>query len=378
MRVDFKKCFIIGLVLLLHQNLVLATTTKSKSTAIQLINGLPYVEVMINGKGPYLFGFDTGFGAELELDAELAKELNIVVSGQTAVGDGSGVNEITLNTAKISNIRIGDYLRSNCTAVLRTNARKNVSGMENVKGIIGIGLFPKHKIVIDYPKLQFSVESEDLPNANDKYIFDYEEVGGGVPRIKLTVGSFYLNAVIDTRSMSGEFKIPTEIAEKLTFLTTPKLIGKGRTISNTIDINEVKIKEEIAIGQLIFIEPTITYPSLNENAIIGSKVLQKFSIAIDTKNKRIQFTKGIEPKKNEQLLEYTGKYGDRTLTVVGDFLYIQRPNGAVLKMLPKNKDEFTLEIVPNAILQFERDATNQIKSIKVSKGDGKWEIADKS
>lgn len=378
MKVLLKRSFIIGLVLFFAPIWALGCRFQSEPTPVQLINGLPYVEVMINGKGPFLLGFDTGFGAELELDADLAKELNIAVTGTTQIGDGSGINEVTLDTGTVNSIQIGSHSAVNCTAILRSNARKNVPGMENVKGILGMRLFPAHKVTIDYPKRLFWAEKGDLPKANNKDILDYEEVGGGIPQIKIKVGSFSLNALIDSRSMSGEFKIPQEIVGKLSFITTPKLIGKGRTVSNTIEINEVKIKEDISIGALIFNEPTITYPSLNENVLIGSRLLQKFTITIDSKNKRIQLIKGIEPKKNEQLLEYAGKYGDRTLTVDGDFLYIQRPNGRILKLLPKGKDEFTLEVVPDAVLVFERGADNKIKSIKVRKGNNPWEIADKS
>lgn len=378
MKVFLKRCFIIGLVLFLAPNWASGSCFQPEPTPIQLINGLPYIEVIINGKGPFLMGFDTGFGAELELDADLAKELGIAVTGKTQIGDGSGINEITLDTGTVNSIKIGNHPAANCTALLRSNARKNIPGMENVKGIIGIGLFPEHKVTIDYPKRLFSVEKGSLPKSNSKDILDYSEVGGGIPQIKIKVGNFNLTALIDSRSMSGEFKIPQEIAEKLSFLGTPKLIGRGRTVSNTIEINEVKIKENITLGDLVFNEPTITYPSLNENALIGSRLLQKFSITIDSKNKRIQFVKGAEPKKNEQLLEYAGKYGDRTVTVDGDFLYIQRPNGGVLKLLPKGKDEFTLEVVPDAVLVFERSADNKIKSIKVRKGDNLWETAEKS
>lgn len=320
-----------------------AQTKVTEPIVVKLINGLPHIEVLINNKGPFLFGLDSSFGAEMELDIDLANELEIKKSGQTAIGDGSSNNLVTLDLGTINSVKIGNEIKNNISAILRNSEMRKRQGMENVKGIIGMGMFPEHRITIDYPRLTFLTEKGNLPIANNKDIFDYEEVGGGISKINIKVGNTNIKAVIDSRSMSGEFKIPEEIAKKLTFLTTPKLVGKGRTISSTIDINEVQIKESIELGQFIFNEPTITYPSLNQDAIIGAKLLQKFIITIDTKNKRLQLVKGIESKKNKDLLEYEGQFGDRKLTVEGDFLYIQRPNGVVLKMLPRTKMNLPLK-----------------------------------
>ncbi len=345
---------------------------------VKLINGLPYLEASINGKGPYLFGFDSGFGGQLELDADLAETLHLNTNGQTVVGDGSGNNEVTLQTTFVPHFKIGNYASSGCTAILRQQARKNVPGMEAVKGIIGMGMFPDQLLTLDYPQQLFSISEGSLPKADNQSVFDYEAVGGGIPKIKIQAGNQELEAVIDTRSMSGSFKIPEQTATKLTFLTSPKLIGKGRTISNTIEINEVQIQETIKVGQFLFEKPLITYPSLNENAIIGSVFLQSFSVTIDTKSHRLQLKKGPEPQKNKELLIYEGWFGDRHFTIEGNHLYVQRPGGQKLKMLQTAADTFTLELVPEAILQFERDAANTIQSVKVSKGDGRWETANKT
>lgn len=344
---------------------------------IQLINGLPYIHISINNKGPFLFGFDSGFGAAMELDADLAAELGIKATDKTAIGDGSG-NTVTLDMGVVPTVEIGKETMQKVNAILRNSPRKQQPGMENVKGIIGIGMFPNHKVSIDYPNLLFSAEAGNLPAANGKDIFDYVPVGGGVPEIEITVGTTKVRAVIDSRSMSAEFKIPQQVAAKLTYLTEPRVIGKGRTVSSVIDVIEVKIKESIQLGQYIYPEPVITYPSLNETAIIGSKLLKKFVVTIDSKNKRIQLMKGEEPKENSELAQYTGTYaGERTITAERGFLYMKRAAGSVLKMLPLGKDEFTIEVAPNSVLKFERDGSNKIIAIRVTRGDGNWETAGK-
>lgn len=353
-------------------------TASTTLVPIQLIGGLPYIEVSIAGKGPFLFGFDSGFGGEMELDSELASTLQISASGSQRIGDGSGQNEANLPTALVKNTSVGNYHVAQTVAVLRRNARSNIPGMENVKGILGMRFFGQRQITIDYPKLLFGISSESLPKANNTDVFDYSEVGGGVPMLQIKIGNSVVNAVVDSRSMSGSFKIPQGIAEKLTFITTPKLVGQGRTISSTIDINQVQVAEAIIFGKFVFEKPTITFPALNENAIIGAGLLRKFAITIDIKHHRIRFVEGEPSKTGEKLAQYTGQFGDRTVSADGNSLYIQRPGGMLLRMLPKSGDEFGLEAVAGATLKFGRDAAQKIISLQINKGDGQWEVAEKS
>lgn len=105
--------------------------------------------------------------------------------------------------------------------------------------------------------------------------------------------------------------------------------------------------------------------------------MENNKITIDCKNKRIEFIKA-EVKSNPTLDQYAGRYGDRTISVKGDAIFIQRPGGTILKMIEKSKDNFTLEAGPNAILQFERNQKNEIIAINVSHGNGDWERAEKN
>ncbi len=78
------------------------------------------------------------------------------------------------------------------------------------------------------------------------------------------------------------------------------------------------------------------------------------------------------------LNKYTGQYGDRTIALDNEgFLYIQRPGGLRLRMLHKEKDAFKLYIMPIASVVFMRGEENSIIGLKVSKGDGKWEYAQR-
>jgi hypothetical protein len=49
----------------------------------------PAVEVMVNGRGPFLFAIDTGATDDARIDSSLIEKLGLRVSGTDMVGDGS-------------------------------------------------------------------------------------------------------------------------------------------------------------------------------------------------------------------------------------------------------------------------------------------------
>jgi hypothetical protein len=331
---------------------------------LKMINGLPYLEAKINGKGPFLFGLDTGFGGAVELDSALAMELGIKQTGNTEIGDPSGRNNLTLATGKINQLSIGGDSFKNLEVIFRPG-RKILSASAGAVGILGM-LFTAHSFTIDYPASQFLISSSPLPVADNKTIFSYTPVGGGVPEIEIRVGDTKLKAVVDSRSTSGVFKLPEALAKKFGFTSEPRLVGKGRKASNEINIYGGTLKSSISIGDYLFPDPQVTFPSFREDqGVIGAMILKDFAISIDQRNHRIRFEKKEIIPPAEDLKEYIGNYAERVISVSDGFLHVQRPGDMLLKMIRKSGDEFSLERVPAAILKFERDADGKIIALNV-------------
>ena len=59
---------------------------------MQTGDGMPTVEVTINGQGPFIFGFDTGAQAGPRIDASLVQKLNLKSTGQVQATDPSRRN----------------------------------------------------------------------------------------------------------------------------------------------------------------------------------------------------------------------------------------------------------------------------------------------
>lgn len=353
---------------------------------IKLINGLPYLEVKLNGKGPFVFGFDTGFGAAMELDSAMAVEIGIAATGSTEIGDPTG-RTITMLTGTVAKSELGSYSFSNKEVIFRAG-RIHQSAAAGAVGILGMPFFSGYTFTIDYPALQFNLSKSELPAPDKKTILGYTAVGGAVPEIEIQVGNETIKAIVDTRSTNGVFKLPEPLVKKMNVIGEPRLIGRGRTVTSEIPIYAAKLKEPIRMGAFVYTEPDITYPSFIDNqAVIGARILKDYAISIDQKNYRIQLDKKTAASTASttnpdagKLQEYTGTYGDRQITFSEGALFVQRqPNGMPLKMVPKAADEFGLERVPEAILKFERNADKKIIALKVfnPQKDG-WETVPRN
>jgi len=382
-----KTNLIVALVLL--SGVLTKAHSQASDLPIKIMNGMPYMEATINDKGPYLFGFDSGFGGELELDSSLAAQLGFKPSGQMEMGDPSGRNNVVLSTTKVGQLQLGKESFKNISAILRN--RRAMPGMEKVAGILGISLFKNNLITLDYINLKFTLTNGRLAAADNKTIFDYVTRGGGVPGISIKVGDHNITAYLDTRGMSSGFVLPESLIKKLSLAGEPKVVGRARTVSSEITINEVKLNDKIMFGSYEYLMPDVSYPALSQDAVIGSKILQKFSITIDQKNKRLQLIRNSSAQSvsNTQLVskddrssndvkDYIGQYELRTVSLdeKGN-LCIQRTDGPKLVMVKKGVDEYSLEIVPTAIIKFERDKNGKVTSLKILNRDGNWETSKK-
>jgi hypothetical protein len=186
----------------------------------------------------------------------------------------------------------------------------------------------------------------------------------------------------------GGFIIPTSLVEKLTLGSQPVVVGRARTVSNEVEIKEARFKDSIKLGRFEFPQPTITFPALADESNIGLKILREFSLTFDQKNKRLKLSRQESRESTavpttapaappSEFREYVGSYGQREISFAGDSLYLQREGGPKIKLVPASKDEFTLELVPEARIKFVRDANGRITELHVLNRAGAWETSKK-
>jgi hypothetical protein len=113
---------------------------------IQVLNNHVYLPVTVNGKGPYLFIFDTG-GHSL-LTPETARALALKAEGDSP-GAGAGEGVVDSGFVKGVDFQVGDLKFTGQTVTVLPFASKAVEGFDE-QGMLGFELARRFVTVIDY------------------------------------------------------------------------------------------------------------------------------------------------------------------------------------------------------------------------------------
>ena len=252
---------------------------------LQFDGGMPTVEVMVNGKGPFVFGFDTGAQAGPRLDTSLVEKLALKSSGQVQAIDPSGRNPQNSETYKLESISIGALRLSDVTVAGR-NYRNSPRPLK-VDGILGLNPLADYLVTLDFPGGNLVLAKGELPKADGKDIFDYKNAAG-VAELDLSVGDKKIKAHLDSGNAIGAFVFPTAFAEKLRFAGEPRVVGRARSASGEMEIKQVQLKDVVKLGRHEFPDAAIVYPALGEIANVGLKTLSQFVVTFDQKNERVR------------------------------------------------------------------------------------------
>lgn len=172
----------------------------------QLINNHIYADVSVDGKGPYLFIFDTG-GVNL-ITPPVARELGLRTEGRMQ-GNGAGSGHVDVGLAKVDSLTLGNAMvKSQVFAVLPLNALSNIEGLDE-QGMVGFETFRRFVTRIDYGARTITLIA---PTA-----FDAKDAGTPVP-ITFNGNTIEVEASYDGRR--GNFTVDTGARSSLT-LTTP-------------------------------------------------------------------------------------------------------------------------------------------------------------
>src|SRR5437763_1068051 len=255
---------------------------------MQTGDGMPTLEVMVNGQGPFVFGFDTGAQAGPRIDASLVDKLKLKSTGQVQATDPSRRNVQTSETYKLDSIVIGGLRLTDVTVASRNY--QNSPRPLKVDGILGLNLFADYLVTLDFPAKRLRLDKGELPKSDGAEILDYKNEAG-IAQVELTVGDKKIKAHLDTGNGIGAFVFPTAFAEKLNFAGDPRVVGRARSATGDMEIKQVQLKDVIKLGRHEFPDATIVYPALGDTGNVGIKTLSQFVITFDQKNERVRLAK---------------------------------------------------------------------------------------
>lgn len=244
----------------------------------------PALQVLVNGKGPFLFLLDTGANGKVRIDQSVVDQLSLPkFGGETAKTQEKG--DITVERVAVETLEIGDQQFHNISGISRSY---NDPGeyLPDIGGILAFELFSSQLLTIDFVQKRIRLHPGELPPADGQTVLDYEE-RSGTPYISVEIGGTKISALIDTGS-DRSFDLPTSILRKLPLATYPHPVGKGLVRGREVGIGEVELDVPVRIGRHTIRRPLVTFSESFDTPIIGAVFLHGYVLTFDQKNHRVQ------------------------------------------------------------------------------------------
>jgi len=252
--------------------------------------GRPLIELRINGQGPYPFLFDTGSGAGLIVDFDLATELGLKSTGTRRIGDPNAPTAIEAQVMKAGRVELGDLTLRNVETI--SWKRESLGTPGSPRGVVGLGLFAARVVTLDYPGRKFIVEPGGLPAADGRTILT-ASFADGIPSIPIDVAGVLYDAHLDSGS-TGFLGLPLAAAKALPLESPPVKVGRARTASGDYSVSEARLQGYVRLGEILLEGPKLRFVDL-PSANLGSDLLRSMVVSVDRKNERVRLVASGHP-----------------------------------------------------------------------------------
>ena len=283
----------------------------STSVPFELLNNHLYVQVKLNGKGPFRVLCDTG-GANI-ITPKVAEQLGLKPQGALQ-GRGVGEKSEDIGLVKIEKLQLGEVTLSNqLFATFPLEALSQVEGVPET-GLVGYEIFKRFVVMVDY---QRSLLTLTLPSA-----FVYKGKGtaipfkfkGHIPQVEGEVDGIAGAFDIDTGSRSSiSFLAPFVEKHGLKSRYAPKLEGvTGWGIGGPARSLVTRVKE-LRLGTVVVKDPVADLSLQKKGAFtdpyvagnVGAGVLKRFNITFDYGHQKLIF----EPNANHDAKDVFDRSG---------------------------------------------------------------------
>ena len=267
----------------------------SATVPFELLNNHTYVQVKVNGKGPYRFLCDTG--GENVITPELARALGLKSEGAF---QGSGVGEKSEDVAltKVDSVALGGVtLSSQLFAVFPLAALSKVEGIQ-VDGLVGYELFKRFTVKVDYANshLTFTLPSAPVDHGagtvvpfrfNDHIPQVDGEIDGIAGTFDIDTGSRssldLMTSFIEAHNLSAKYQPRFEATNGFGF-GGPSRSAVSR--ASLLKLGSVEVRNPVT-GLTLQKKGSLTSQYVAGN--VGAGVLKRFNITFDYARQQLIF-----------------------------------------------------------------------------------------
>lgn len=277
----------------------IANGKTSFSVPFELVDNRIFINVRLNGEGPYHFILDSGGYGQISL--ELAREINLPL-GEEGRGIGAGQNVLVARETKVAEMRIGDlYLTNQDMRAFSYADARHVFGSKPFHGVIGLPVFQHLVVKVDYERrrLTFTIPSHfKYRGAGTVIPFELERFA---PIVKGEIDGVTTKFTIDTGSRSSLLlRSPFVESNHLRTKYAPLLkavtgwggggaIRSQVTRAKLLKLGTVEIRNPVTLFSLQ--RAGTLAAAANDAGLVGAGVLKRFNITFDYTRRQLIFEK---------------------------------------------------------------------------------------
>lgn len=244
---------------------------------LRLENDRPYVDVFVNGEGPFNFLIDTGASGDGRIDTAPVARLGVPLVG--TVENSDGVNSRDERIASLERISVGGFSRSDLRVMTRDyNPPSRDPSLARLDGILGIEFFAGSVATIDSPGRRLVIERGAL-NPNSEHVVPFEEPN----RVPLQIGGAMHTCGIDSGSVVTAH-LPLSMADSLVVGELADA-GAGRRANTTFTFRRGRIGADLTLAgnRIGGLDALFSDRALDIN--VGSGLLSRYVVSIDATNR---------------------------------------------------------------------------------------------
>jgi predicted aspartyl protease len=258
----------------------------------------PIINIKINGQGPFLFMFDTGF-TETVISRSLAQKLKlpIIETLNKKVATPTQLVNVFEDTLMAEKIEIGDIVIKNYGLSSSSVYEDDITQFENLKidGILSASIFYGMLITLDYKHEQIHVQKGNL-SADDGDVISCRKnsivpvIQGKIKFDKLKKEEMQ-DFLIDTGDSAYVYVSTCKIPEMKKF-KNQEILLTGDMYDKAHQTSLAELYGEIILSKSVILKsPLITFSGLHCHqplGRLGRKFFETHKVTLDKKNNLIQ------------------------------------------------------------------------------------------
>ena len=250
---------------------------------MRMVDGRIVVDVMLDGKGPFPFVFDSSAHGSV-MDLEFARSQGVALGGQVMVGSPGGAGRPG-QLATVKRLELGGLALGGMTIVAFTGLP--FKDADAPRGVLGPYSWTGLLITLDYPHSRLLFRRGALPEPDGREIFGWS-AQQPLPLVPITVAGQKLNAHLDTGARYA-LSLSTSYEKTLPLVAPPVDAGRARTVDQDVAAQRATLKGKLTIGRYTLENPTLMFSTLHQEVgNIGPPLLRQFTFTLDPANRRLR------------------------------------------------------------------------------------------